>query len=299
MKPSEKRWLCEVPDNPRQADVVLFFSCQSIGMPDKIFTMVDILERMGIDFVGLGGVDFCSGYFYLSFGYIEESFREAKRLISAVESFKPKKLVVWCPATYYRMTKILPKFALSSFQVQHVTQFISDNMHKLEFTKPLNKKVTLHDSCNLGRMSGEFDAPRSILQSIPGVRLIEMEHSGEEALCCGAAGASNEPEAGKKLRTVRLKEAKDTGADVLVDICLTCHEFLGHEADKYPFEIKNIISFLGEALDIKYEEKLLEYLACKNINEVLDEAKDYILESDFTIEEMRKFLPLYLGLRPS
>jgi len=52
----------------------------------------------------------------------------------------------------------------------------------------LDKTITYHDSCCLGRCwaeEGIYDEPRQILESIPGVELVEMRDNRELALCCG------------------------------------------------------------------------------------------------------------------
>ncbi len=47
--------------------------------------------------------------------------------------------------------------------------------------------VTYHDPCRLARQAGIMDAPRTLIESIPGIMLKEMEHNRENALCCGTS----------------------------------------------------------------------------------------------------------------
>ena len=52
----------------------------------------------------------------------------------------------------------------------------------------LNLTVTYHDPCDLGRHGGEYEAPRRVLKSIPGIKLKEMENNRARSTCCGGGG---------------------------------------------------------------------------------------------------------------
>jgi Fe-S oxidoreductase len=109
--------------------------------------------------------------------------------------------------------------------VEYLDRLISEG--KLKFTRKLPMKVTYHDPCHLGRHLGDdgvYDPPRKILQSIPGIELVEMVRSRENAWCCGAgAGVSQaNPEMALWTANERLKEARATGASALVTACPWC-----------------------------------------------------------------------------
>ena len=59
---------------------------------------------------------------------------------------------------------------------------------KLTFPGRVEKKVTFHDACFLGKHNGIYDEPREVLESIPGVDFVEMDRSRERALCCEGGG---------------------------------------------------------------------------------------------------------------
>ena len=85
--------------------------------------------------------------------------------------------------------------------------------------------MTYHDSCCLGRQNEFYEAPRQLLQAIPGVKLVEMVHNRVNAICCGGGGGGMwldtyfKAKGYERLSERRVKEAVATGADVLAVSC--------------------------------------------------------------------------------
>jgi Fe-S oxidoreductase/nitrate reductase gamma subunit len=95
---------------------------------------------------------------------------------------------------------------------------------KLRFEEELPLTVTYHDPCYLGRHNGILEAPRRLLEKMPGVRLVEMEDHGAESLCCGGGGGrmwEELPGQGSPAQR-RVRQAVDTGAEALVTACPLC-----------------------------------------------------------------------------
>ena len=83
------------------------------------------------------------------------------------------------------------------------------------FTREFRARVTYHDSCHLAHGLGVRDAPRAVLCSIPGVKLVEL---AESDLCCGSAGSYNltEPAMANALVRRKADNIVATGADYVV-----------------------------------------------------------------------------------
>jgi Fe-S oxidoreductase len=112
-------------------------------------------------------------------------------------------------------------------QVQHYTQVLASLIERgeLKFSGSLEKTITYHDPCYLGKHNGVFDEPREVLSSIPGVNLVEMDRSREKSLCCEGGGGRMWLEGtnpGIRLAQQRIQEALDTGAQVLATACPFC-----------------------------------------------------------------------------
>jgi Fe-S oxidoreductase len=142
-------------------------------------------------------------------------------------------------------------------QVQHYTQVLAGlvDEQRLSFSSTFEKKVTYHDPCYLGKHNGIFDEPRKVLKSIPGVELIEMDRSREKSLCCEGGGGRMWVEGtnpGTRLAQMRVKEALETGAEVLATACpfclLTLDEAVKHLNAEESIRVLDIAEIAAQAL---------------------------------------------------
>lgn len=112
------------------------------------------------------------------------------------------------------------------FEVTHYTQLFAKLIEegKLTPSKPVSLKVAYHDPCYLGRHNDIYDEPRDVLRSIPGLEYIELPRSRETSLCCGGGGGGiwSEVEVEKRFSVLRIREAKEAGAQAIATACPFC-----------------------------------------------------------------------------
>ena len=139
------------------------------------------------------------------------------------------------------------------FELYHVTQYIKKNLldGKLKLKK-MDRVVTYHDPCDLGRGSGEYDAPRQIIKSIPGIRLVEMENNRENCACCGGGGNLEMIDAGlsKEIAGAKIQQIMETGADAVITSCQQCVRTMkGYvRLNKIKLEVLDIVELIKKAL---------------------------------------------------
>jgi len=95
---------------------------------------------------------------------------------------------------------------------------------KLCLIKEYNKRITYHDPCYLGRHNNIYDEPREILKRISGAVFIELPESRDKSLCCGGGGGRiwMETPKGERFSDIRVREAIDTGSEIIVTACPYC-----------------------------------------------------------------------------
>ncbi len=158
--------------------------------------------------------------------------------------------------------------------------------------------MTLHEACKAAFTGLDLTGARQILQKLPGVDLIEMPRHGERTVCCGSGAEAYFPSSFKSVRDDRLAEARQTGADVLVDVCHHCHNvFCDHEYE-YGFTVKNYASLVAEALGISREDKFKKYKQWGDLKRIMNDVEENatISAMTFSREKIIKALMEALSL---
>lgn len=184
-----------------------------------------ILNMAGVKFAILGNEEKNSGDTPRRIGN-EFLFQELAN--GNIESFKKygvKKIVTTDPHAYNTFKNEYPEFGLEA-EVYHHTELLAKLIKEGKITpkNPVNEVICLHDSCYLGRYNDLYDAPREILRSIPGVKLVEAGRNRENAMCCGAGGGRMwmEENTGTRINVARTEQLLETNPTIIVTECPYC-----------------------------------------------------------------------------
>jgi Fe-S oxidoreductase len=213
------------------------------------------LNKLGTDFGILGSEEKCCGEAVRKAGY-EDTFQSLVHSnINTFSSNGVKTVVVTSPHCFHTFKNEYPEFG-GEFQVIHIAQYLAQliDQGKLKFSKELNKKVMYSDPCYLGRHNGVYDEPRMVLQSIPGLELIEFPDSREDALCCCGGGGRIWMDTVKEERfsNIRVEQAIEKGVDVIAVACPYC--FLNYRdsvltmGKEESIQVKDISELVAEAM---------------------------------------------------
>ena len=202
----------------------------------------NILKKAGVDFGILGDRENCCGESIRKIGSEDVFTNLAKENIKTFIDKGVKKILVSSPHCYHTFKNEYPEFMVN-FEVMHISQFIPELIRdgRLEFTKAVEKKVTYHDPCYLGRHNGIYDEPRAILQGIAGLELVEMADSREDSLCCGGGGGRiwMDTPKGERFSDLRIEQATGIGAEVLVTACPYC--ITNFEESRLNLEVEDVL----------------------------------------------------------
>ena len=296
LEDSDVPWFDKSGEKERHAETVLFPGCDSIRAPHEILTYVDILERLGLDFVTIWKEELCCGFRGYGINDFEEGDRLAKELISTIESFGARRLLLPCGQCYNQFKRNLSKLFPYSFEVVYFPQFLNENMDQLGFSKKINRKVTLHDSCKIARGVKDFESVRTLLSRIPGVELIEMERTRERSLCCGGIKNFSYPELTAGLVKERLEQAKEIGANILATDCTLCCSIFTTVERCYPVEIRHYISLVAEAMGLEArQDKYKEILSIEK-DSIMERVTGNVSLGGMTKDRVEEYLDIYMDV---
>jgi Fe-S oxidoreductase len=190
-----------------------------------------LLKKWGVDFGILGERERCDGNEVRALGESGLFEQLAKENVEQWRAAGVTKILTLSPHAFHAIKNEYPKFD-GAFEVYHYSQVLAGLLPGREFrqvsAEPL--RVTFHDPCYLGRHNKDYMTPRAILGAVPGLELAEMDRAMGDALCCGGGGGNFFTDvlgggADSSCRA-RVREAAETGAQVLAVACPKCAKML-------------------------------------------------------------------------
>ncbi|MFX0081669.1 MAG: (Fe-S)-binding protein [Candidatus Hodarchaeota archaeon] len=221
-------WLPSHIKQTPDAKLAYFVGCTSSYREQDVATATaEILNSLQVDFRILTNESCCGSPVFMT-GQLEKAKTLAETNVKNFKDTGIEKIITSCAGCYRTWKDTYPnKFGLEhGIEVKHLPEFLLGKLSdgELNFTKEINMKITYHDPCHIGRHMGIYEAPRAVLQNIPGLELLEMPRNRHNAWCCGSGGGVRS--AFKDLSAFaaneRIEEAKETSAEMIVSCCPFC-----------------------------------------------------------------------------
>lgn len=241
--------------NPVPGKEVFYLGC-SLSYIYTDLAKTKLLEELP----KLGGIKYCcGGYVNNNFGE-EEARLKGRQLLIELKKIGVEKMITFCPGCDHMLGDVYPRI-IPEFDVRNINiaEYLLDQYQKerLEFTHPVNRKVTFHDSCAWRKMAPEvYEYPRELLKAM-GAEVVEMKHNKRESMCCGTPLSGRNPGLASGLAEKRVMEAKETGAEAIIVSCTGCFA-LSEKAEEHGLEIYNLTELAQIAIGEKPIHRLEE-----------------------------------------
>lgn len=216
-------------------------------------TVMGLFKKAGVNFGILGSEERCTGETARRMG---EEGRFQELVLQNIDTFRKynvKKIVTACPHCFNTFKNEYPKFGLN-VEVEHHSKFLAELVEsgKLKVRKK-DETITLHDPCYLGRVNGEFDNTRFIVNTSG--TLTEMEKSREKSMCCGAGGGNYwyKVKSQESISHLRMQQALETKAGKLAVACPFCNAMMEDASRTMDaqgkIQIRDISEIIAEGLE--------------------------------------------------
>src|SRR3989339_370516 len=241
-----------------QAEWLYWVGCTGALVERNIqvtIALARVMKAAGIDFGVLGAAEVCCGDPARRVGHELQFQLMARQNIETLKSCGVKKIITHCPHCFESLKNEYSQLD-GRFEVFHHTEMIGRWLEEKKLTpsKAIDRAVTYHDSCYLGRYNAIYDPPRKILKKIPGLKTAEMSSSREGSFCCGGGGghAWMEENVGRRISQMRLEQATLTHAQVIGVACPFCLQMFedairGMES---PLRAKDVAELVAEAIHV-------------------------------------------------
>jgi len=243
----------------KKVDYLYYVGCAGSydGSNQKVVRdTINLLTKAGVSFAVMGKTEKCNGDPVRRFGDEYSFYEIAIENIANMRQYTFDKVVTHCPHCLHTIGKEYAKFEDGNFETVHHTELLSDLLRsgKLKALKAVAGELTFHDPCYLGRHHGEYNAPRDILTSIPGVTLKEMKTNKDKALCCGMGGGNMwyELPEGHHPALNRLEQIGETKVEKLATSCSYCminfNSSKGSVKQTEELQVEDVASILAKSV---------------------------------------------------
>jgi len=163
----------------------------------------------------------------------------AQQNIETMKGYGVEKIVTNCPHVMNTIKNEYPDLG-GEFEVLHGTQLVANLVRsgRVRLSEPVNEVVSYHDPCYLGRTGGEYEAPRFLLNAIPGLTVKEAALSRDKSMCCGAGGGRMwlEENLGTRINQLRYEQLRNAGATDAAVACPYCFSMISDAQNETGFD---------------------------------------------------------------
>ncbi len=232
------------PDGPRIGRVLYFVGCATNYLSENVGrSVIHTLTRLGVEVIIPKG-QMCCGFPISLAGARKAALKNIRRNLDVFNPADADAVIVDCATCGAALKKeyaqILEEMgegekaegaARLGQKVLDISQYLS-SFDLEKHLRPVAGRVTYHDPCHLLRSQGVKEEPRSLLQRIPEMELVEMDGAD---VCCGGGGTFQleHPEVAAGITRNKIQAIMETRANLVATGCPGCrlqiHGNLGDE----------------------------------------------------------------------
>ena len=196
----------------------------------------------------------CCGADLLLAGDVDSYRQLAELNVNVIKASGAKTVVFTCAECYNAFKTDYPAIVGQlPFELTHLTELLAEKVDSGELDlDALPGTVTYHDPCRMARYLKVHEPPRRVLAGVPELELVEMEDNRERSMCCGSTAWVNCSGCSKLIQREKLRQARETGARVMLTTCPKCQIHLSCAARdldaERAVEVDDVTTWVGRTL---------------------------------------------------
>jgi Fe-S oxidoreductase len=264
-KPGARPFFGRPPAEPEPKDLLLYLGCNVLRTAHLVKAIIAVLKSMGFDFNAVGGPENCCGIIHNLNGEPQSARAYSAHTLGNFARYQPRQVLMWCPSCNEHFDGVVTQEHEVPFPYQHITSFVAAHLDRIRFVQRVERRVALHYHTGHPQQDRDWASTRTILSAIPGLEYVEIENPPALGRHCSAKyiGRLGRP-AWQEQVTAICRRAAEAGADVLATIYHSCQREICHEQGRWPLQIVNWVSLLGEAMGIVHDDVYKHYRLLAN-----------------------------------
>lgn len=268
--PEEARWRTAPPAAGERHRIVLYLGCNVFRTSHMIQTITAIFDRLGLDYIAVGGPTYCCGIVHHQQGDTAAAGGMADHTIKLFERYRPEEVVMWCPSCIHFYDEV--RQVRLPFKVSHAAEFLVSKLPEIEFTRRVDAAVALHYHNVSPARRGEGLAGRRLLEAVPGLRWVDIEPDPRFGRSCTPSVQQQVGlEVWDGMARDEIARAWTAGADTLATIYHGCQRYLCVFEPESALAVEHYLSVFARGLGLEFEDKFKKYRLWQDPERVLAE----------------------------
>ena len=283
--PQERDWILSVPKGDvKPTPIVLYLGCNILKTAHLVRTVMDVFKLLEVDFVAVGGGSYCCGIQHFQNGDTEAAYSVASTTVKNFQKFQPERVVMWCPSCIFFYDEIMQM--REDFPFQHVTEFLVENLDKLNFRQQAPQKVSLHYHTGRPQSDEEARCAFKLLSMVPGLELLDLGTDAKLGRhCTGRVREQLGAQEWDGIIADSLQRSVDAAVDIYATLYHGCHRVLCQYEKEYPLKVEHYLTVVGKALGIEHEDLFKKYSMMGDAEAILAETSPCAQAGGMTPEE--------------
>jgi heterodisulfide reductase subunit D len=296
---TERSWRLTAPRDGDRHDIVLYLGCNVLRTSHMVQTAAAIFDRLGLDYVAVGGPTYCCGIQHHRRGQTASGERYAHHTVELLRKMAPREVVMWCPSCIHFYDEVLQ--ADLPFPKRHTAEFLAERLERGEFTftRRVDATIALHYHRASPPRQREGRAGRRLLEAVPGLEVVEFEPDLRWGRTCTPAlpeelGA----ETWRRMALDDIDRARAAGATHLAGIYHGCHRELCRFERERPIVVEHYLTPFARALGIEFEDVYKKYTLWGDPERILEDATPCMAANGLDPESARGLVVKTFPARP-